>query len=78
MKIQQVRSPEQFNKITKVELYELCFGKSLKDRPFSNKEIAILYGVTEDDVKKKKAEFGLTPLSCALLFIAGGPEYRRH
>ena len=75
-KIEQTKTPEDFDKIARVEFYKLWFGASMKDNPMSLKQIAKMYGVDKQTVKSKKKELGLTWLVCGLMFIAGGDKYK--
>lgn len=75
-KITQTKTPEDFEKITRVELYNLCFGASWKDQPLSLGQIAKMYGVDKKTVKAKKKELKLGWITCGVLFVAGGPKYR--
>jgi len=71
MKIRQEKTPEEFSAIDKLELYKLWFKKALTD-----KQVATLYGVTKQDVKNKRKEFGYTLFRCAILSIIGGDKYK--
>lgn len=76
MKIEQTYTPEDFDKITRVEFYRLWFGASLRDTPLTLGQIAKMYGVDRKTVKAKKKELGLTWLNCGLMYVAGGSKYR--
>lgn len=71
MKIKQERTPEEFQKIDIVEFHRLWYIKALTD-----KQIAILYGVTKEEVKEKRKEFKLNALNCAVMYLAGGDKYK--
>lgn len=75
-KITQTKTPEDFEKITRVEFYRLWFGASWRDNPMTLGQIAKMYGVDKKTVKTKKKELGLTWLNCGLMFVAGGDKYR--
>ena len=75
-KITQTKTPEDFEKITRVEFYNLWFGASWKDNPMSLGQIAKMYGEDKKTVKAKKKELGLTWLNCGIMFVAGGNKYR--
>lgn len=75
-KITQTKTPKDFEKITRVEFYNLWFGASWKDTPMSLGQIAKMYGVDKKTVKAKKKELGLTWLNCGIMFVAGGSKYR--
>lgn len=75
-KITQTKTPKDFEKITRVEFYNLWFGASWKDNPMSLGQIAKMYGVDKKTVKAKKKELGLTWLNCGIMFVAGGNKYR--
>ena len=75
-KITQTKTPKDFEKITRVEFYNLWFGVSWKDNPMSLGQIAKMYGVDKKTVKAKKKELGLTWLNCGIMFVAGGNKYR--
>ena len=75
-KITQTKTPEDFEHITKKELYALWFGVKMFDTPLSDKQIATMYGVTKQDVRAKRKEKHLNWLSCALLYVAGGKAYK--
>lgn len=64
MKVTQKFTPEDFEKITKVELHRLWFNEALTD-----KKVAILYGVTKQDVKEKRRQFKLTMITAAMLKV---------
>lgn len=76
MKIVQTKTPEDFEKITRVELFKLCFGSKLSDAPLTNGQIATMYGVTKKEVKQKKKELKLGWLQCGIIFVMGGPRYK--
>lgn len=76
VKITQTKTPKDFEKITRVEFYNLWFGASWKDNPMSLGQIAKMYGVDKKTVKAKKKELGLTWLNCGIMFVAGGNKYR--
>lgn len=75
-KVTQTKTPKDFEKITRVEFYNLWFGASWKDNPMSLGQIAKMYGVDRKTVKAKKKELGLTWLSCGIMFVAGGDRYK--
>lgn len=75
-KVTQTKTPKDFEKITRVEFYNLWFGASWKDNPMSLGQIAKMYGVDRKTVKAKKKELGLTWLSCGIMFVAGGDKYK--
>ena len=75
-KITQTKTPEDFEKITRVEFYKLWFGATWKDKPMTLGQIAKMYGVDKKTVKEKKKELKLTWLTCGVLFVAGGNSYR--
>ena len=72
MKIKQVHSPEELNKITKEEYYKIYYLRALSDR-----QIAKMYGVKTKDARDKRKELKLNLLNCAFLYLAGGPKYKR-
>ena len=67
---------QDFNKITRIELYNLWWGKDWWKKPYSDRQIAELYGVTKKDVKAKRKELGLTWWKCAFLSVYGGEAYK--
>jgi uncharacterized protein YjcR len=75
-KVTQTKTPEEFDKITRVEFYRLWFGATWKDTPYTFKQIATMYGVDVATVKAKKKELGLTWLKCGVMFMAGGDKYK--
>lgn len=77
-KITQTKTPKDFEKITRIEFYNLWFGASWKDNPMSLGQIAKMYGVDKKTVKAKKKELGLTWLNCGIMFVAGGNKYRNN
>ncbi len=70
-KITQTKTPEDFKKISKQELYKLWFGERLWDTPMTDGQIAKMYGVTKQEVKDKRKEKGITWLSCGLTYMSG-------
>lgn len=75
-KVVQTKTPEEFEKITRVEFYRLWFGATMKDNPMTLGQIARMYGVDKKTVKAKKKELGLTWLGCGIMFVAGGDKYK--
>jgi hypothetical protein len=75
-KVVQTKTPEDFEKITRVEFYRLWFGATMKDTPYTFKQIATMYGVDVKTVKAKKKELGLTWLQCGVMYLAGGDKYK--
>lgn len=63
---------QDFSEITKIELYNLWWKK-----PYSDKQIAKMYGVTAKEVKKKRKELGITWSRCAFLSVYGGKAYKK-
>lgn len=62
--------PRDFHKLTRLELYDVWFRQSLSD-----KTVALLYGVTVSDVKKKRKKFGLNFRTCISLAFKGGEQF---
>lgn len=75
-KVIQTKTPEEFEKITRVEFYRLWFGETMKDNPMTLGQIARMYGVDKKTVKAKKKELGLTWLGCGVMFVVGGDKYK--
>lgn len=75
-KVEQTKTPKDFEKITRVEFYRLWFGASMKDKPMTLGQIGKMYGVDKKTVKVKKKELGLTWLMCGLMYVAGGERYK--
>ena len=71
MKIKQLYTEKEFNKISKVELHGLWFRDALTDG-----QIARLYGVTKEQVKQKIKKYNIKYLNSAILYLVGNPEYR--
>lgn len=71
MKVHQQFTPEDFSKISKLDLYDLWFRQALTD-----KQIATLYGVTPSDVKEKRKEYNIRYLNSAIAFLSGSKAYR--
>lgn len=71
MRIKQLYTEKDFDKISKVELHGLWFRDALTDG-----QIARLYGVTKEKVKQKRKRYNIKYLSSAILFLMGSPEYR--
>lgn len=76
MKVEQTRTPEEFDKITRVEFYKLWFGARLSDNPMTLGQIAKMYGVDRATVKAKKKELHLTWLLCGFMYVAGGDRWK--
>lgn len=72
MKIEPKYTEKKFDKITKLELYNLWFREALTD-----KQIATLYRTTKDVVKEKRKKYNMTIFKCAILFLIGGEQYKR-
>lgn len=70
MKVTQTKTPEDFEKITKTEMYKLWFGERLLDTPLTDKQIGIMYGVSKEEVKAKRKELGLNWLGCGFMYLA--------
>ena len=70
MRIKQEKNSDDFEKLTKIELYNLWFRKALTD-----KQIAKLYGVTKQQVKEKRKKYNIKYLNSAVLYLAGGKAY---
>ncbi len=70
MKVTQTKTPEDFEKITKTEMYKLWFGERLRDTPLTDKQIGIMYGVSKEEVKAKRKELGLNWLGCGFMYLA--------
>lgn len=71
MKIEQTYTEEDFDRITKLELYNLWFRDALTDG-----QIAKLYGTTKSVVKEKRKKYNIKYINSAILYLAGRPEYR--
>lgn len=69
--IKQLYNKEKFEKLDKLTMYELWFKHALTDR-----QIAVLYGVTPKDVKEKRKELKVGWFNSAMLFIAGPKNYK--
>ena len=69
--MKQTRTPEEFEKIDKMEFYRLWFKKAL-----TLGQIAKMYGVKREEVVAKKKEFNLTTYKCAVLSVLGGDKYK--
>ena len=72
MRVSQTNTPEEFNKITKIELYRLWWLKAMTDG-----QIAKMYGVSKQDVKNKRKEHNIKWMNSAILSIMGNDKYRR-
>lgn len=68
---------QDFSEITKIELYNLWWGRDWWKKPYSDKQIAKMYGVTTKEVKKKRKELGITWSRCAFLSVYGGKAYKK-
>lgn len=71
MKVKQMYTKKDFEKIDKITLFELWYKHALTD-----KQIAVLYGITPKDVKDKRKELNIGWLNSAMLLIAGPQKFR--
>lgn len=71
-KIEKTRTPQDFERITRVELHRLWFKEALTD-----KQIATMYGVDKSIVKEKRKAFKLGWISSGILYVAGSDAYRK-
>lgn len=72
MKITQTNTPEEFRKLNRKEFHKLWFRDALTD-----KQIAVKYGITKEEVKQRRKELNLNMWNSAVLFIMGGAGYRK-
>lgn len=75
-KIEQTRTPEDFTKISRAELYKLWFGARLSDSPLTDRQIAKMYGVTKEEVKAKRKKLKIGWLSCGFMYVTSGDKYK--
>ena len=68
---QQLYETKEFNKLTRLQMYDLWFRQSLTE-----KSIALLFGVTREQVKQKREGFGLGFLESGIASLSGTPEYK--
>jgi hypothetical protein len=68
---QQLYETKEFKKLTRLQMYDLWFRQSLTE-----KSIALLFGVTREQVKEKREGFGLGFLESGIASLSGTPEYR--
>lgn len=71
MKIEKTYTEKDFNKLSKIELYNLWFRDALTDT-----QIAKMYGVTKQQVKSKRKQYNIKYINSAVLFLMGGQQYR--
>lgn len=71
MKIACTRSPEDLQKLDRVEFHKIWFIDALTDR-----QMAKMFGVTTKEVKAKRKELGLNWFNSAVLYITGGSKYK--
>lgn len=72
MKVKQLYTPKDFKRIDKPMLFDLWFRQSLTE-----KSIATLFGVTVEEVhKKRKDEFGMGWWNSGIAYVSGPEIYR--
>lgn len=71
MKVHQIYNESDFNKLTKLDLYNLWFRDA-----FTDGQIAKMYGVNKHKVKQLRKQYNLGYFSSAVLLITGPAKYR--
>lgn len=71
MKIEQKYTEKDFNKLTQAEFHNLWFV-----RAYTEKQIAKMYGVTKEQVHKKRKELKLGWFNSGMLYVAGGKSFK--
>lgn len=71
IKIRQIKTPDEFEKIKRAELHRLWFNQAMTD-----KQIATMYGVDKKTVRAKRKELNIKWLNSGVLSVAGRPEYK--
>lgn len=72
MKIEQIGNLDDLKKLKRNQFHELWYIRSLTDG-----QIAKMYNTTKQEVKKKRKELKLNWFNSAVLYVAGGPQYRQ-
>ena len=70
MKIVQLYTPQDFDRLDKVLMYDVWYRQALTD-----KQVAKLFGVTASDVKEKRSELGVRWMNSAIASISGGSTF---
>lgn len=70
MKIVQLYTPKDFEKLDKVLLYDVWYRQALTD-----KQVAKLFGVSASDVAKKRKELGIGWMNSAIASLSGGSTF---
>lgn len=70
MKIKQLYTPKDFEKLDKVLLFDVWYRQALTD-----KQVGKLFGVTAADVKKKREKLGIRWMNSAIASLSGGQTF---
>lgn len=70
MKIKQLYTPKDFKKLDKVLMFDIWYRQALTD-----KKIGKLFGVTADEVKKRREELGIKWMNSAIASLSGGATF---
>lgn len=72
LKIEQIGTLEDLKKLKRHQFHELWYIRSLTDG-----QIARMYNTTRKEVKKVRKELKLNWFNSAVLYMAGGSQYRQ-